>query len=495
MRHILAIHTYGSHRVKHPSTEKMVSAHKIGYTSAAADLLLALYGGSAKDVSSNQASYRYIHIVCETSVRYGYLMLKLSDTELAQAEALTKLQHRAGAYLWRDDVWQHMPDRQNPTYRPTLANTGPNFDPRGYRAVSPSTGEKESVITSITIERSQHDPAKKPWWWIRGETYPHRDLLKSLGCRWSKRRKAWYLIAETVPEVIQQLADEQPPEEASDDDVPCSDAEAEAILGVKLAPKPQETPEVVTQDEAEIPAVRVIAAPQMPESGERDAVQQAILSVTDSPASTPRFPKMDSKTRHKIAQEYVGELTGSISGNVHCYGYAIHDGTLIYLNMGGPKMATEAIRARLAKGEIVNLAPWDAPSIELTAGEGNTGMYRDFSQYISEARFQHTILLHELLLEPNYGGAATTFIIRVSEVQARARLKQHVSELVTCAVFDAWTDYLWQAGHAAMLLRPTRSAGGIDMLTLSLDADAWLRLITGGLAQDKLHLPQIDLKG
>ena len=40
--HILAIHSYGSHRVKHPSTKKMVSAQKMGYTSAAADLLLAL---------------------------------------------------------------------------------------------------------------------------------------------------------------------------------------------------------------------------------------------------------------------------------------------------------------------------------------------------------------------------------------------------------------------------------------------------------------------
>ncbi|MDQ7027044.1 MAG: hypothetical protein Q9P44_15985 [Anaerolineae bacterium] len=130
----------------------------------------------------------------------------------------------------------------------------------------------------------------------------------------------------------------------------------------------------------------------------------------------------------------------------------------------------------------MNLTPWDAPAIELTAGEGNTGMYTDFSQNITEARFQHTILLNEMLLHPNYGGASTTFIIHISEEQARARLKHHVTELVKCAVFDVWTDYLWQAGQHAMLIRPTRSAGGIDMLTISLDADAWLRLITGGLA-------------
>ena len=40
--HIIAIATYGSHRVKHPHTGQMVSAHKLGYTSAASAVLLAL---------------------------------------------------------------------------------------------------------------------------------------------------------------------------------------------------------------------------------------------------------------------------------------------------------------------------------------------------------------------------------------------------------------------------------------------------------------------
>src|SRR5688572_2036327 len=114
--HILAIHSYGSHRVKNPSTKKMVSAQKIGYTSAAADLLLALYGDLSRDVSSNRASYRYIQISGETTVRHGYLLLKLSNTELAQAEALTKLQHRAGAYLYRDLKWLELPNQRNPEY-------------------------------------------------------------------------------------------------------------------------------------------------------------------------------------------------------------------------------------------------------------------------------------------------------------------------------------------------------------------------------------------
>jgi hypothetical protein len=150
----------------------------------------------------------------------------------------------------------------------------------------------------------------------------------------------------------------------------------------------------------EIPAIRVVPAPTMPAEGELDDIQQAIRSTKVEPNTTALHAETSRKTLATIKQEYVGDLTGSIAGNVMCYGYAIHDSTLIYLSLGGPRMAVEAIRARLLKGEIVNLTPWDAPAIELTAGEGNTGMYTDFSQNITEARFQHTILLHEMLLHP-----------------------------------------------------------------------------------------------
>ena len=30
------------------------------------------------------------------------------------------------------------------------------------------------------------------WLWISGNTYPHRDALKSAGCRWSSSKKMWY---------------------------------------------------------------------------------------------------------------------------------------------------------------------------------------------------------------------------------------------------------------------------------------------------------------
>ena len=74
-------------------------------------------------------------------------------------------------------------------------------------------------------------------------------------------------------------------------------------------------------------------------------------------------------------------------------------------------------------------------------------------------------------------------------VQAMAQLRHHVTKLVKVPVFDTWTGYLWQAGHAAMLVRSTRSQGGLDVLAVTLDVDAWTRLITGGLATNTISLP------
>ncbi len=196
---------------------------------------------------------------------------------------------------------------------------------------------------------------------------------------------------------------------------------------------------------------------------------------------------MASRALRIVGQEYVGELTGSITGDVHCYGYAIHEGICIYVNMGGPRMAVEAIRAKLSKGDIVSCAPWDAPSVELTAGEGNSGMYHAYLTNIPEAKFTSLILVHEWAVVPNYNGAATTFLFRTDDAQATAKLKLHVTELVKVPVFDAWADYLYSAGQTAGLVRKTRSGGAIDLLTVDLDTTAWTRLITGGLERNQIR--------
>jgi hypothetical protein len=57
------------------------------------------------------------------------------------------------------------------------------------------------------------------------------------------------------------------------------------------------------------------------------------------------------------------------------------------------------------------------------------------------------------------------------------------------AVFDDWATYRYQAGQSAMIVRLTRSAGNIDLLTVDLVSAAWTRLITGGTEQGLIVLP------
>jgi hypothetical protein len=193
--------------------------------------------------------------------------------------------------------------------------------------------------------------------------------------------------------------------------------------------------------------------------------------------------------RAHIGQAYVGELTGSITRQVFCFGDAVHEDTCIYVNMASPRMAVEAIRAKLSKGDIVSVVPPDAPAVELTAGEVHSGMYQPYLHYLPEARFASLILVHDWAVTPNYGGKSTTFIFRTGAAQATAKLKHHITQLVNISVFDAWSGYLYEAGQRAMLIRTCRSAGGVDLLSVDLDVDAWTQLITGGLEQGAIALP------
>lgn len=380
----------------------------------------------------------------------------------------------------------------------------------------------------IIAEKSQRNLKEKPWWWLSGNTYPHRHLLKQQGARFSSKRRAWYYIGWELPAPIRRLLAPEletalMPVEI--DRVPTSPdpVEATSITNMKageLMPNDLEadhkqdiadelpglggdqvntalaaTDETMIQPQeapaTRAPAVRVIKPYSIPPSGDSsDAVQNALQEVKAlPPMSEPVSMPMRTTRLLRIRQSYCGELTGSITGQVYCFGYAIYDGVCVYVNMGGPRTSVEAIRAKLGKGDIVTLVPADAPAIELTAGEGNSGMYTDYLQTIPEARFTSLILLHEWVVHPS-DGAAATFLLRVSDAQAKAKLKHQVIELVNIPVFDAWTEFLWTAGQRAALVRRTQPARGIDLLTVSRDAAAWTRLITGGIEQQIIRLPE-----
>lgn len=606
MSHTIAVSTYGSQRVKDPTTRQRVSAYKIGYSGAGSAVLLALFGAKARDVSPKRASYHYVQIDVDVKVHHGFILLRLTDDELATVESVTRRHYRADIYLWRDGEWLEFPNSREADYKSSLSS-GPRFNPSGLRKVSPSTDDDETSSQGIVVEKSQLNPDKPPWHWLSGDTYPHRELLKRWHCRWSVRRKAWYFVGEQLPEAVQQLIDEcntqeeqsPAPQQPADDDglelMPdwlvrqiiagrnqddgkdivyaklfTPDAEwyllirdyiphskrifCYAILNGDLqmaewgwqtlddlqqvrgrfnlpmerdtsfTPKPLseaieewerqrglldddpvpvvkssangKTPQIDDESEPET-GIRVIQPPELPEDGEMDAVQTAIRSAKQQPPTAiVRAATRPQKGLISIPHEFCGELTGDISGSVHCFGYAIYDGTLIYLNFSGPRSGVEAIRAKLAKGQPVNLHPSDAPSIELATdndadGNPNTGRYTAFAQNIPEARYMSMILLHEWMIEPNYNGKSVTFILDTDEMTTRVKLRHHIRQLVKCAVFDEWTDYLWTAGQAAMLVRKTRSGGGVTLWTIILDESSWSRLITGGLAEGIITLPRM----
>lgn len=509
-QHTLALHTYGSQRVKNPGTNQMVSAYKIGYTSAACEVLLTLYGAKARDISSPHASYRYVQIDGETTVRHSYLLLNVTADELTQTEAVTRRYTRAAVYLWREGKWLELPNSRDNNYVEPVVRSGPGFNPSGFRPVAPTTGEKETAVEGIRVEKSQRDPNQKPWWWILGDTYPQRETLKRWGARFSSKRRVWYYIGWELPDGIQQLVTPitettsvQAEVMAETTVIPTMSAELEAQILEVLARDDSvagtdETVSLADTDrktellpEAEVPMIRVMKPNPIPVDGTLlDEVQTAIVQAKKQPVTLlQNLAPSPKHTLTPIGQSCIGELTGSITGNVWCYGYAMHEGICVFVNMGGPRMAVEAIRAKFSKGEIVNCVPWDAPAVELTAGEGNSGMYHDYMQNIPEAKFTSLILCHDLLVNPNYGGKSTTFIFRTDEAQAAARLRHHVTELVKVPVFDAWEAYLYHAGQSAMLIRQTRAAGDVDLFTVILDIDAWTRLITGGIEQGVIALP------
>lgn len=349
----------------------------------------------------------------------------------------------------------------------------------------------------ITIERSQREEGGKVWWWIDGETYPYREMLKRYGARFSRRRRAWYWIGETLPDAIQALVTDaeavpQPP--SGSGMPPALESQILAALAVDDARASAERgspPEAAdaAADAPERSLIRVTKPAPMLMDSELDAVQTAIREAKDQPPAAISAVGVVNGRLARIGQAFCGEMAGSITGQVFCYGYAVHDGVAVYINLAGPRMAVEAIRAKLSKSEHVTVVPPDAPSIELTAGEGNTGMYHAYLQYLPEARFASLILVHDWAVTPNYGGKSTTFIFRTSDAQATTKLRHHVTQLVNIPVFEAWSAYLYDAGQKAMLVRKTRAAGGIDLLSVDLDVDAWSRLITGGLEQEIIALP------
>ena len=203
----------------------------------------------------------------------------------------------------------------------------------------------------IVAEKSQRNPNEKPWWWLSGNTYPHRQLLKQQGARFSGKRRAWYFIGWELPASIRQLL--APELEAASvavetDDALASTNHIEVASAINVKPTDvlpddrdaernlgtaDEPPDLVgdkldtvltVADESEIqpdeppaakaPAVRVIRSSSIPPSGEPlDAVQSAIqevkaLPLMPQPVSIPmgnsRLMRINSGVLRRIDREH-----------------------------------------------------------------------------------------------------------------------------------------------------------------------------------------------
>lgn len=152
--HIIAVDTYGAQRIKHPHTGKTVSAYKLSYTSAVMPVLLALYGDNARDVSPKQASYRYLQIDAEVTVRHGHILLTVSTDELAQAEAITR-QHISGA----TGSGGRCPIAPTPiTLNPAIASvrtlTRPDFVHHRHRRLNKRARRQASRLNAVSARKA-----------------------------------------------------------------------------------------------------------------------------------------------------------------------------------------------------------------------------------------------------------------------------------------------------------------------------------------------------
>lgn len=190
-----------------------------------------------------------------------------------------------------------------------------------------------------------------------------------------------------------------------------------------------------------------------------------------------------------IAPTHCGELSGAISGGVHCYGYLTLGSQLVYLNMGGPRMAVEAIRARLSRGETIHLTPPDSPAVAFSLT--GTGKFEDYSENLSQHHFQNTMLIHRNLT-PNYrekDKLTFAFILAKSPQQVYWTFHQHLHKLLPIAVFPHWIPTLWATGVSANIIAVCAGVGAMGY-GVYLKLDDWQTLIALGVKRGILPLSE-----
>ena len=529
---------YGTERKKHGS--RYTQAKKI--TASAFNIINHLYHDQITNLTTPRSTYRHILFNDTDTLKHTHglqMYFRVTGKQLKQLETVSKKLTEIRCHVWLDDGWYLMPNAMGLywrtiggeyPYRPANPQFAPTFLPPTPGAATNNDNQLLLRGRNTTITYSEKIPGQPGWWWIEGDTEEAtksiRHELRRFGCEWSRGRQQWFLKdTRELPNGLRRLLGIQdnpvatpksPPPEPQPSAAPVAEIPAPTSLSApartqpkageiwvidgqgfhpleEATPQPEPQPEPGLEPEPELelpPSVITTTAEQLLAADEtaRSAIQTAALTIKTRASSTQH--RIYGNNALKLPQHYVGVLTGAINGNVYCYGYAIDraTNTCIYLNLGGPRMAVEAIKASLALGKMVNLIPDDGPAVELTAGEDQKGRYRDYFANLPEKKFTSLILLHKLMTEPIYNERSTTYLIALDDQQARQKLYDHIALLLDIPLFEHWTDYLWEAGSTAMLLRSIASAGGPTVYAIDLDKDAWNRLISGALSQNIIQL-------
>jgi len=190
-------------------------------------------------------------------------------------------------------------------------------------------------------------------------------------------------------------------------------------------------------------------------------------------------------TTQLIPQQYVGRM--NVVGDCFVFGAALHDNQPVYLDIAGPATSVEAVWAKLAQGKEARIVPDTGSSIVLQPAE--PGLFTRFQRKIDGLGIDHLLLVHKAITEPVYAELSTTFMFFVNKDQATAILGDHISKLVKVAVFPDWNPFLVQQGRQERLVQRCTCYGSVTLHAVTLDADAWTRIIQGGLASGTISLP------
>ena len=190
-------------------------------------------------------------------------------------------------------------------------------------------------------------------------------------------------------------------------------------------------------------------------------------------------------TLQHIPQQYTGRM--NVVGDCFVFGAALHDNQPVYLDIAGPATSVEAVWSRLAQGKEARIVPDKGASIVLQPPE--SGLYTRYQRKLEGLAIDHLLLVHKAITEPVYAELSTTYLLFTGKDQATAMLGEHVARLVKVAVFPAWFAYLVQRGRQERLVQRCTCYGGVDMHSITLDIDAWTRIIQAGLASGSICLP------